>query len=102
MARASRSRCARRAGSIDPRRPSCGSTTAVACRGPVGASETWRPPKRAGAGATVRRDDGEGRDWSTQSDRPLYALLSAALVAFTIECDNEVERRLSDQGYDEM
>jgi hypothetical protein len=30
---------------------------------------------------------------------PLHALLSAALVAFTIECDNEVELGLAERGY---
>jgi hypothetical protein len=34
-----------------------------------------------------------------QSDRPLSALLSQALVAFTIEFDNEFERLMSESGY---
>lgn len=36
---------------------------------------------------------------SVASARPLSALLSQVLVAFTIELDNEFERRMSDSGY---
>jgi len=38
-------------------------------------------------------------DCHTDSDRPLSALLSQVLVAFTIELDNEFERRIVEAGY---
>ena len=33
---------------------------------------------------------------------PLHAMLSAAVVAFTLECGNEVERGFIDRGHSEM
>ena len=51
----------------------------------------------------MNNNQGEGGDISTirgpTSNRPLSALLSQALVAFTIELDNEFERRMGDAGY---
>src|SRR5208337_2625283 len=38
-------------------------------------------------------------DGHTDPDRPLSALLSQVLVAFTIELDNEFERRIGEAGY---
>ena len=49
---------------------------------------------RTGKAADILRDDANPLE-----DRPISALLSQVLVAFTIEFDNEFERRMAEAGY---
>jgi hypothetical protein len=56
-----------------------------------------QPVTSAGAGGRERSN--VPSDCHTDSDRPLSALLSQVLVAFTIELDNEFEWRMGEAGY---
>jgi hypothetical protein len=61
--------------------------------------------KPRGRGAKRQIDgaaNGDARTVHAEEDsrRPLSALLSQILVAFTVELDNEFERRMSGAGYE--